>query len=149
MNSTIILGIAAIAFALLFRSQAHDLPAQARLLPGLLIWIVIGLSALMIIEALLKRRSGAAAAQEDGEPLAPVNWVVLACFAAGAAAYVALIPIAGYLLVTPLFIIGGLLMTKTMSAGRAVLAGTVTTGLVWAVFIGALNLPVPMLPSLS
>lgn len=153
MNSTIILGAAAIGFALLFRSQSHDLPEQAQRLPVLLIWVVIGLAVLMIIEELIKqriaRRNGGGAKLDDDEPLPPINWHVLVIFSAAAAAYVALIPILGYVIITPLFIIGGLLVSKTLSPPKAVLVGAVATGVVWAIFIWALNLPVPLLPSLS
>lgn len=153
MNSTLILGVGAIGFALVFRSQSHDLPEQAQRLPVLLIWVVIALAVLMIIEELLKRRlarrNGGAVKLDDDEPLPPINWHVLVIFGAAAVAYVTLIPYLGYLVITPIFLIGGLLVSRTLSPLKAVLVGAVATGVVWAIFVGALSLPIPLLPSLN
>lgn len=153
MNSAIILGIASIVLALVFRVQASGLPEVAMRLPVLLIWLVIGLAAMMIIEEILKRRkrgrAAAAAFADEDEVLAPVNWSVLGIFGAAIIAYVALIPIAGYILITPVFISGGLLLGKTLSPPKAVLIGLIATALVWAIFIWALSLPVQLLPSLK
>jgi putative tricarboxylic transport membrane protein len=159
VNSTLILGIASIAFALVFRAQTIDLPEQAQRLPALLIWIVILLGVLMIVEDVAMRRkarrmqSGGAAAgalaDDEDPPAAPINWAVLAVFATAIAGYVALIPLAGYLLVTPTFLIGGLLVSRTVPLGKAAAIGLAATALVWAVFIWALNLPVPLLPAFA
>ena len=151
MNSAIILGIASIVLALVFRAQATGIPEVAMRLPALLIWLVIGLAAMMIIEELLKRRKKgrAAAVFADEEVLPPVNWPVLGVFGAAILAYVALIPIAGYLLITPIFISGGLLIGKAVSPTKAILIGLIATALVWAIFIWALGLPVQILPTLK
>jgi len=153
VNSTIVIGAASIALALLFRSRAHGLPADAVRLPSLLIWIVIGLAVLMIAEELLKRRkarqaAGASQSAED-EPLAPINWPVLGAFGAGALAYIALIPYAGYLVVTPVYLICGLWFSKTLSPAKAVAVGAVITAVIWGVFIWLLQLPIPLLPALN
>lgn len=151
MNSAIILGIASIVLALVFRAQATGIPEVAMRLPVLLIWLVIGLAAMMIIEELLKRRKKGRAATvfADEEVLPPVNWPVLGVFGAAILAYVALIPIAGYLLITPIFISGGLLIGKAVSPTKAILIGLIATALVWAIFIWALSLPVQILPTLK
>jgi hypothetical protein len=153
VNSTIVLGIASIVFALTFRAQAHELPLEAQRLPSLLIWIVIALAAMMVVEELLKqraaRRGSDAVLADDDEPLPPINWAVLAIFCAAAIAYVALIPIAGYLLITPIFLIAGFWFSKTMLLSTAVLVGVVTTALIWGLFIWLLQLPVPLFPSLN
>ena len=151
MNSAIILGIASIVLALVFRAQATGIPEVAMRLPVLLIWLVIGLAAMMIIEELLKRRKRgrAAAVFADEEVLPPVNWPVLGIFGAAILAYVALIPIAGYLLTTPVFISGGLLAGKAVTPIKAILIGLIATALVWAIFIWALSLPVQLLPTLK
>jgi hypothetical protein len=70
-------------------------------------------------------------------------------FATAVAGYVAVIPLAGYLLVTPTFLIGGLLVSRTVPLGKAAAIGLAATALVWAVFIWALNLPVPLLPAFA
>jgi hypothetical protein len=153
VNSTIVLGIATIAFALVFRAQAQDLPEEALRLPALLIWLVIALAAMMIVEELFKirraRRAPDAARADDDEPLPPINWPVLAIFGAAAIVYVALIPVAGYLLITPLFLIAGIRLSKTMPLARAVLVGGITTAVIWGIFIWLLQLPIPLFPSLS
>lgn len=152
MNSTIVLGIASIVLALVFRAQAQDLPTEAQRLPSLLIWLVLALAAMMIVEELVKQRRvkrSAAASPDDDEPLAPINWPVLAMFGAAAIVYVALIPYAGYLLITPVFLAAGIWLSKTMGLTRSVLVGVATTAIIWGIFIWLLQLPVPLLPSLS
>ena len=153
MNSTLILGIASIIFALVFRSQTENFPDVAQRLPVLLIWLVCGLGVLMIIEEVLKRcnarRAAPGASIEEDEVLPPVNWFVLCSFGAAIIAYVALIPIVGYLIVTPVFVAGALLVSRTLSPLKAILVGAVATAFVWAIFIWALNLPVPLLPFLN
>jgi putative tricarboxylic transport membrane protein len=153
VNSTIILGIATILFALVFRAQAADFPDVVQRMPVLLYWIVLGLAVLMIIEELLKRRSArradpdAPVAQDDILPA--INWPVVLMFSTAIIAYVVLIPIVGYLIMTPVFIAGTIVVSRTMSPSRAVLMGVVATAFVWLVFIWALKLPVPILPFLK
>ncbi len=169
MNSTLALGIAAILFALTLNTQTDPFPDVARRMPVLLIWIVVGLALLMIMEELLTRRRAARAvpaedvAKATQRPEAgdsvnpaipinltnPVNWAVLASFGAAIVAYVAFIPLTGYLLATPVFVAGSLLVSRTLPAFKAVLIGLAATLFVWAIFIWALNLPVPLLPSLG
>lgn len=153
MNSTIILGIATILFALVFRAQATNFPDVAQRMPVLLYWIVIGLAVMMIIEELLKRRTARRAdpdvpvAQDDILPA--INWLVVLMFSAAIIAYVVLIPIVGYLIMTPVFIAGTLVVSRTMSPVQAVLIGVIATAFVWFVFIWGLKLPVPILPFLK
>lgn len=154
MNSTILIGVASILLALLFRSQTGDLPVVAQRMPALLIWLVIGLAVLMIIEDLVKRRKALGttpeAATADGEEiLPPINWPVVCVFGAAIVAYVALIPVIGYLIMTTVFVGGGLIIARTMAIPKAVLVGIGTTAFVAAVFLWALNLPVPLLPFLK
>lgn len=156
MNSTILIGVASILLALLFRSQTGDLPAVAQRMPTLLIWLVIGLAVLMIIEELVKHRKAlrassqaATAAADSEEILPPINWPVVCIFGAAIAAYVALIPVVGYLITTAVFVAGGLIVARTMTTPKAVLVGVGTTVFVAAVFLWALNLPVPLLPFLK
>lgn len=153
MNSTFILGIASIIFALVFRSQSENFPEVAKRLPVLLIWLVVALAVMMITEEVLKRRKVRSAASgapiEKDEVLPPVNWFVLCSFGAAIIAYVALIPIVGYLIVTPVFVAGTLLVSRTLSPLKAILVGAVATAFVWAIFVWALNLPVQLLPLLN
>jgi hypothetical protein len=156
LNSTLALAAAAIVFAVVFGFQAQDYPATAQRLPVLMIWIVIGLALLMIGEELLKQRaarrggnSSPSAPADADAPLPAINWPVMVSFSAAIVAYVALVPWLGYLLVTPLFVGGGALLSKTLSGPKALLLGLGTTAAVWGVFIWALSLPVPLLPALG
>jgi putative tricarboxylic transport membrane protein len=155
VNSTFFVGLGAIAFAIVFWFEARELPEQAQRLPLLLIWIVMALGILMLIENWIAQRraqqastttSQASTASEE-EPLAPVNWPVLGIFSAAIATYVLLIPVLGYLITTPLFITGGVLLGQALKPIKAVLVGVVTTLIVWIIFIWLLKLPVPMLPA--
>lgn len=151
MNSTFALAAAAIVFALVFHSQAQDFPATAQRMPVLLTWIVVALAVMMIAEELLKRRlsrrNGRPALADDA-PLPAINWPVMGLFSAAIVGYVALVPWLGYLLATPLFVSGGALLSKTLGWPKALLLGLGATATVWAVFIWALSLPVPLLPAL-
>ena len=137
MNSTLILGVASIGLALVFRSQGENLPAVALRLPSFL-------------KRRAARRAGATSpVAEDDEPIPPIIWAVLCLFGAAIVGYVALIPYLGYLITTPLFITGALLVAKAVRPLTAVMVGGFTTAFVWAVFIWALGLPVPLLPFLK
>lgn len=153
MNSTFVVAAAAIVFALVFRSQTADFPATAQRMPVMVIWIVIVLALLMVVEELLKRRlarrGGRPALADDDEPLPAINWPVMVSFSAAIVGYVALVPWAGYLLATPVFVGGGALLSKTLSWPKALLLGLGATAAVWLVFIWALRLPVPLLPALG
>ena len=153
MNSTIILGIATILFALVFRAQATNFPDVAQRMPVLLYWIVIGLAVMMIIEELLKRRIARRADPDvplvQDDVLAPINWPVMLLFSAAIIGYVFLIPLVGYLIMTPVFIAGTLVISRSMSPVQAVLIGIIATAFVWLVFIWGLKLPVPILPFLK
>lgn len=153
MNSTIVLGILSIALAIAFRTQTDGYPETAQRLPVLLIWLVGILAVMMILEDVLKRHRArqAAPAQPDFEdkPASPINWTALCAFGAAIVTYVALIPVVGYLVTTTTFISGSLLVSRIMSPAKALLIGIATTAGVWALFIWALNLPVPVLPFLK
>lgn len=153
MNSTLVLGTAAIIFALVLRTQTGAFPEVAQRLPLLLIWIIVGLVVLMFVEEFLKRRAalratpGLVSAEE--EPLPPIRWRVLAAFGTAIVAYVVLIPVVGYLITTPVFLAGSLLVAGTVAPAKAVAIGVGATAFVWFVFVWALSLPVPILPFLK
>lgn len=153
MNSTFVVAAASIVFALVFRSQTHEFPATAQRMPVIVIWIIIVLAILMVIEEVLKRRLAhrkyTVAAEDEDAPLPAINWPVMVSFSAAIVCYVALVPWLGYLLVTPAFVGGGALISKTMSWPKSLLLGVGATAAVWGVFIWALNLPVPLLPALG
>ncbi len=172
MNSTILVGIAALVLTVVFHQQAADLPDVAQRLPALLIWIVAALAVLMILEEILKLRrqklrpatsqdlaeapastmtpspSGTAAATAPNEdpPLPPIHWRVVIPFSLALAAYVWLISIVGYLLTTAVFMAAVLAFSRTVRIRTAVLVGLGMTAFIWVVFIWMLGLPVPLLP---
>lgn len=154
MNSTILVGVASIFLAFLFRSQTDALPAVAQRMPTLLLWVVAGLAVLMIVEDVVKRRKAkqpvaGTPAEDDDEPLPPINWPVVCVFGIAIVAYVALIPVVGYMITTAVFIAGALVVARTMRLPKAVMVGVGTTVAVAAIFIWALSLPVPILPFLK
>lgn len=153
MNSTLFLGAAAIIFVLVLRTQTGAFPEVAQRLPVLLIWIIVGLAVLMFVEEFLKRRAARRAAPGlpsiDEEALAPIKLRVVAAFGVAIVAYVILIPVVGYLITTPLFMAGSLLVARTVSPLKSILIGIGATAFVWFVFIWGLNLPVPILPFLK
>ncbi len=153
MNSTIALGIASIALAILFRTQTDVYPAVAQRLPLLLIWIVGGMAVLMIAEDFFRRHQARRlpAAQLGTEDVAParINWKALCGFGLAIIAYVALIPVVGYLVTTTTFIAGSLIVSRIMSPIKALTIGILLTAGVWALFVWALKLPVPVLPFLN
>lgn len=153
MNSTIVLGIISIALAIAFRTQTDAYPATAQRLPLILLWLVGALAVMMIFEDFFQRRQArqGSPAQPDSDdaPIAPIHWAALCAFAAAIVVYVALIPVVGYLVTTTTFITGSLLVSRIMAPAMALLIGVLTTAGVWALFIWALNLPVPILPFLN
>lgn len=147
MSITIFLGIAAIVVALMLRTQTNSFPDVAQRLPVLLIWLIVGLSILMIGEELYKRRKARRSSSERStDAPASIKWPLLLSFGAAIIAYVALIPVAGYLVVTPLFIGGALMASRNMRVLTAVSIALGTTIFMWVVFVWALNLPLKLLP---
>lgn len=173
MNSTYTVGVGALILTAIFYHQLDGVPSVAQRLPGLLIWIVAILAVLMIIEETLKQRrlrkeSAASAstsaarvsepddlaqtpptADNEDAPLDPINWKVFIAFSVALVAYVWLIPIAGYLITTVVFMGGVLLFSGTIRPITAILASLGLTAFVWLVFVWALGLPVPLLPWLN
>ncbi|MEO5734321.1 MAG: tripartite tricarboxylate transporter TctB family protein [Rubrivivax sp.] len=151
MSSTVLLGIAAIALAGLFRTQTGLYPDTAQRLPVLLIWIIVGLALAMFAEAAWERsrRAKGRAVAGDDEPPPPMKPRVLALYGVAIAAYVWLIPIVGYLVTTTVFIAGVLLATHIVRPVSALVVAVGTTAFLWLLFIWTLSLPVPVLPFLS
>lgn len=155
MRSTLLVALVAIGLAVLFGVEGNTYPQEARRLPVLLAGLVGFLAVLMIVEEMWKarrRRPLVAPEPVNGEAvdpgMPPVVWSALVPFAVAIAAYVALIPIAGYLITTPTFLAGALLVSRTVRPLTAVLVAGAVTGGIWLVFIWLLRLPVPLLPSL-
>lgn len=153
MYSALLLAVVSIGIAAVFGSEAAGYPIEARRLPMLLAWLVAGLAVLMILEEAFKqrrrRRLLRAGAADNGEPAAepaPVVWSALIPFAIAIGAYVVLIPIAGYLITTPVFLGGVLLVSRTVRPPTALAIAVAMTGCIWLIFIWLLRLPIPLLP---
>lgn len=159
MYSALLLAVASIGVAVVFGNEAAGYPPEARRLPVLLAWIVAGLALLMMVEEVLKWRRRRKLANTDapndgsgGEATsvpAPVVWSALIPFAITIGAYVAIIPIAGYLITTPVFLLGVLLVSRAVRPLTAVAVAIGMTGCIWAIFIWLLHLPIPLLPMSS
>jgi hypothetical protein len=158
MYSALLIAIAAVGIAVVFGSEAMGYPIEARRLPVLLAWIVGGLSVLMMLEEVLKWRRRRRAAAGDAtaipaadlvEPAHPVVWSALLPFTVTIAAYIALIPIAGYLVTTVSFLAGVLLVSRVVRPLTAVAVALGVTGAIWVIFIWLLRLPIPLLPMSS
>jgi len=157
MNSSLLVAVVAIGIAAVFGVEAAGYPLEARRLPALMAWIVVGLSVLMIIEDGFKRRrlrrltadAGTKATSEPVERIASIVWSALIPFSAAIAAYIALIPIAGYLITTPVFLGGVLLVSRAIRPVTAIIVAIVVTAAIWVIFIWLLRLPIPLLPMSS
>ena len=157
MNSSLLIAVVAIGVAAVFGFEAAGYPPEARRLPVLMAWIVGGLSVLMILEEGFKwrRRRRVAAGEATGassapvEPVASIAWSALIPYAAVIAAYIALIPIAGYLITTPVFLGGVLLVSRAIKPVTAIVVAITVTAAIWVIFIWLLRLPIPLLPMSS
>jgi hypothetical protein len=153
MYSALLIAVVSIGIAAVFGSEAAGYPPEARRLPMLLAWIVIGLAVLMTLEEALKGRrrrrlvrAGATDKDEMAAESAPVVWSALIPFAIAIGAYIALIPVAGYLMTTPVFLSGVLLVSRTVRPLTALAIALVMTGCIWLIFVWLLRLPIPLLP---
>lgn len=157
MNSSLLIAVVAIGVAAVFGFEAAGYPLEARRLPVLMAWIVGGLSVLMVLEEGFKwrRRRRLAAGETTGattepvEPIASIAWSALIPYAVTIAAYIALIPVAGYLITTPVFLGGVLLVSRAIRPVTAIAVAIGVTAAIWAIFIWLLRLPIPLLPMSS
>lgn len=147
MHSSILIGIAAVGMAVIFGGEASGYPLASRRLPILLAWLVTGLAILMVIEDVLGRRRRARAGEAAQDIVAPVVWSALLPFAAAIGTFVVLIPMLGFLVVAPVFIGGVLLVSRAVSPSTAIACAIGLTAFIWAVFIWALRMPIPLLPA--
>lgn len=157
MNSALLVAVVAIGLAAVFGVEAAGYPLEARRLPMLMAWIVGGLSVLMVLEEGFKWRrrrrpvsdEASGSASTPVEPVASIVWSALIPFAVAIAAYIALIPIAGYLITTPVFLGGVLLVSRAIRPVTAIVVAITVTAAIWAIFIWLLRLPIPLLPMSS
>lgn len=158
---TIILGLLFIAVAVLFYFMSLHMPREAYLLPRLLVYVIVPLSAAMILEAFVEmsREKAKAEAQKndtmEDQVASTGGWtaqtsldkaVVLkgTLFVVLIAAYVFLIQSLGYFIVTPLFIVGAFWLLKSTTLVASIITAVGFSGFVYALFVVFLHLPVPM-----
>lgn len=153
MPGTLLIALGSLALALVFHGELAGYPPEARRLPGLLVWIVAGLAVLMVLEEGWKhwgRRRDSATDDTGDESVragTPIMWSALLPFAAVITAYVALLPVVGYLIATPVFVGGVLLVSRTIHPAAAVATALGITGALWAIFVWTLHLPMPLWPA--
>lgn len=143
----IFVATAAIALAVFFRHIAEGYPTAAARLPKLLGLIVILLGAAAIVSQVLRWRRQHA----EGvlELLPPINAPALgigAAFAALSIAYAGSITVLGYLIATPAFLLIAFGALRPIGWRNILLTTAAVTGVIWAVFINFLGLPMPLFP---
>ncbi len=158
---TIIMGLLFIAIAMLFYTLSLHMPREAYLLPRLLVYVIIPLSAAMIIESSIdmKKEKAKAVARNgntlEDEVASAGSWTAQASldkkvalkgtiFVLFIAAYVVLIQNLGYFIATPLFIVAAFLLLKSTNILVSIITAVGFSGFVYALFVVFLHLPVPM-----
>lgn len=145
----IVVSIAAIALVLVFRNEAASYPATAARLPGLIGWVVIALAILAIAEALFgwRRQSAdgtlAIVTKQDWRGIA-----VGAGFLGLIVLYAWSITKIGYLIATPLFMLIPFIILRPIGWLAAIVTTACVTAFIWLVFVGFLNLSIPLYPAL-
>jgi len=155
------LGLLFIAIAMLFYSLSLHMPREAYLLPRLLVYVIVPLSAAMIIESFVemnKEKAKAEARKSDtleDEVASTGGWTAQASlnrtvvlkgtlFVLLIAAYVFFIQSLGYFIVTPLFIVVAFMLLKSTNLVVSIITAIGFSGFVYALFVVFLHLPVPM-----
>lgn len=141
----ILIALAAVALALLFRSEAAAYPAAAAQLPNLVGILVMVLAVLAIGQEVVRRRRVAGTA-----PLVtlPTRRAVTigGGFIALIVAYVYAVPHVGYLVATVVFLLAPMAALRPASWPVIALTIVVVMGVIWGVFVGFLGLPIPFMP---
>ena len=137
----ILFAAGAVALSLLFIIQSFKLSSSAAMMPRLMAGLILLLSCIMVFQGIAARRRMIRDGRKEEIPVINVRVVML--FLCLIVAYVALIDVLGYFVVTPLFIIGSYLFLRATSLKAAILIAAVFCALVYGLFIRMLYLPVP------
>ena len=143
----ILIAAVAIGAAVFLYSEAAGYPRAARRLPQLLSFVVGLLAALAIVQALVglhRERAEGAGPLLSAPPWRQVG--IGLAFVGLIAAYAWAIPIAGYLVATPLMLALPLVALRPVGWPAIGVTVVAVTGVIWAIFVWFLNLPVPLLP---
>ena len=148
----ILFAVALGVVAVIFYIDTLDMAKAAYQLPRLLIFLVMGLSILMIAEQVVLQRKPETTAPQPGNgdngavaaPTGERSIVRIAVFVALLIAYVMTIKSLGYFITTPLFLIAVLSYLRATRLVWIVLIAVGFTVFVYLLFVLFLNLPVPM-----
>lgn len=124
-----------------FFSASLDLPNSAALLPRILAAIVAIMSIAMVYNA----KKSPLSKNEDSAPKTDtekINVTRVVVFIAAIAAYIYLIPVVGYFIVTPLFMVALYLYLQATSLLKAILISAGFTVFIYILFVWFLKLPI-------
>lgn len=145
--SRILVAVAAIIIALLFRVEAAGYPRVAAQLPVLITNVMIGLALLAIVQQLLAWRQAT-----DGATRYALTMPSLPRIRDGAVfvglmlLYAWAITSIGYLIATPAFLLSSMLVARSTKPWIIVLTAVVVTLAIWIIFVNFLRLPIPLFP---
>lgn len=122
--------------------QSLNYPVSAARLPQILIFIIVGLSILMLIEAFTKRNDDSAKSEGDTAN-GKVNIRRVSIFIAMIASYILLMDIIGYFIITPLFVFAALMYLKATNVITAIILAVGFTVFIYGLFSLFLHVPVP------
>lgn len=143
----ILIALAAVALALLFRFEATSYPAAAAQMPNLVGLVVIFMAVLAVAQELLRwRRESADGSFRIATPPSQKAMTIGAAFIALIIAYAYAVPHVGYLLATAVFLFLPMAALRPASWPVIVLTVGLVLAVIWAVFVGFLGLPIPFLP---
>jgi hypothetical protein len=128
-----------------FFYRAGTLPRSAALLPKIVAMLTAGFSVAMAVQAYL---DGVPGKREQGEENVPpeqkIHVLRAVCFVVMIGAYIYLVPIVGFFVMTPLYIFLAYICLKAVKPVFALLISILFTGFIYALFVSFLKLPVPL-----
>ncbi|WP_026703352.1 tripartite tricarboxylate transporter TctB family protein [Salibacterium aidingense] len=127
-----------LTLTIMFYIESLKFPESAARLPQITIVIIALLAIAMFIEAYKKRND------QEKEEEEKINIQRLLVFGTSIAAYIFLINIIGYLIITPIFCFLILMYFKATNLILAIILSLGFTAFIHGVFIMFLNIPVPM-----
>lgn len=146
----ILVAVVAIGVAFYMYGQAADYPRAARRLPQLLSVILILLATLAVVREVVRLRRARLADGTAAGPLVtlpePGKVLIGVAFVALIFVYAWAIPVAGYLVATPLMLALPLIALRPVGWRGIGITIVAVTGVIWLIFIWFLNLPVPLYP---
>ncbi|MDW0116163.1 tripartite tricarboxylate transporter TctB family protein [Sporosarcina thermotolerans] len=125
-----------------FYMQSLNYPVSAARLPQILIFIIAGLSLMMLIEAFKKRNEASAKSEGEAEN-GKLHIKRVSIFIAMIALYILLMDIIGYFIVTPLFVFASLMYMKATNVLTAIILAVGFTAFIYGLFSLFLHVPVP------